>query len=48
VYAKVLTEGVPGVSPVRHMPLVSLGMALAIATGKIVGYQSPSSLPVRT
>jgi hypothetical protein len=24
VYAKVLTEGVPGVSPVWHMPLVSL------------------------
>ena len=35
-YATVLTEGVPGVSPVWHMPLLSLGMALAIATGKIV------------
>jgi sn-glycerol 3-phosphate transport system permease protein len=38
VYAKVLTEGVPGVSPVWHMLLVSLGMALAIATGKIGSY----------
>jgi sn-glycerol 3-phosphate transport system permease protein len=36
VYATVLTEGVPGVTPVWHMLLVSLGMALAIAVGKIV------------
>ena len=35
-YARVLTEGTMGTQPVWHMLLVSLGMALAIALGKIV------------
>jgi sn-glycerol 3-phosphate transport system permease protein len=35
-YWKVLTEGSMGTQPVWHMLLVSLGMALAIALGKIV------------
>jgi sn-glycerol 3-phosphate transport system permease protein len=35
-YWKVLTEGSMGTQPVWHMLLVSLGMALAIAGGKIV------------
>ncbi len=36
VYATVLTEGAPGVGPVWRLMLVSAGMALAIAVGKIV------------
>jgi sn-glycerol 3-phosphate transport system permease protein len=36
VYRTVLLEGSAGVQPVWHMLLVSLGMALAIAIGKIV------------
>ncbi len=36
VYASVLTEGSPGAGPVWRMLLVSAGMALAIACGKIV------------
>src|ERR1017187_8853524 len=35
-YWHVLTEGSMGTQPVWHMLLVSLGMALAIALGKIV------------
>src|SRR3984957_5882884 len=35
-YWKVLTQGSMGTQPVWHMLLVSLGMALAIALGKIV------------
>jgi sn-glycerol 3-phosphate transport system permease protein len=35
-YWRVLTEGTMGARPVWHMLLVSLGMALAIALGKIV------------
>ncbi|MBO0711419.1 MAG: sn-glycerol-3-phosphate ABC transporter permease UgpE [Acetobacteraceae bacterium] len=35
VYARVLTEGKAGTAPVWHMLLVSLGMALTIAIGKI-------------
>lgn len=35
VYWTVLTEGAPGVGPVWHLMLVSAGMALAIAFGKI-------------
>ncbi len=35
VYGTVLTEGAPGVGPVWRMMLVSAGMALAIAFGKI-------------
>ncbi len=36
VYGSVLTQGAPGVGPVWHMLMVSAGMALAIAVGKIV------------
>jgi sn-glycerol 3-phosphate transport system permease protein len=36
VFRSVLTEGVAGAAPVWHMLAVSLGMALAIAAGKIV------------
>ncbi len=36
VYARVLTQGTMGTEPVWHMLLISLGMALAIAGGKIV------------
>ncbi len=36
VYTTVLTEGAPGVGPVWRLMLVSFGMALAIAIGKIV------------
>jgi sn-glycerol 3-phosphate transport system permease protein len=36
VYARVLTHGTMGTEPVWHMLLVSGGMALAIACGKIV------------
>ena len=36
VYATVLTEGAPGVGPVWRLMLVSAGMALTIAFGKIV------------
>ena len=36
VYASVLTEGAPGTGPVWRMLLVSAGMALAIALGKII------------
>jgi sn-glycerol 3-phosphate transport system permease protein len=36
VYATVLREGGPGTSPVWRMLLVSFGMAMAIALGKIV------------
>ena len=36
IYWKVLTEGSMGTQPVWHMLLVSLGMALAIALGKII------------
>jgi sn-glycerol 3-phosphate transport system permease protein len=36
VYASVLSEGSPGAGPVWRMLLVSAGMALAIAIGKIV------------
>jgi sn-glycerol 3-phosphate transport system permease protein len=36
IYWKVLTQGSMGTQPVWHMLLVSLGMALAIAVGKIV------------
>jgi sn-glycerol 3-phosphate transport system permease protein len=36
VYVSVLSEGAPGAQPVWRMLLVSLGMALAIAVGKIV------------
>jgi sn-glycerol 3-phosphate transport system permease protein len=36
VYPRVLTEGTMGTEPVWHMLLVSGGMALAIAVGKIV------------
>jgi sn-glycerol 3-phosphate transport system permease protein len=36
VYGRVLARGAPGGQPVWHMLLVSLGMALAIALGKIV------------
>ena len=36
VYARVLTEGTMGTVPVWHMLLISLGMAAAIAVGKIV------------
>ena len=36
VYASVLGEGAPGAQPVWRMLLVSLGMALAIAVGKII------------
>jgi sn-glycerol 3-phosphate transport system permease protein len=36
VYARVLTKGTMGTEPVWHMLLVSLGMAVAIALGKIV------------
>ena len=36
VYARVLTQGTMGTEPVWHMLLISLGMALAIAVGKIV------------
>ena len=35
VYRTVLLEGAPGVGPVWHLLLVSFGMALAIAFGKI-------------
>src|SRR5581483_1198837 len=35
-YWRVLTEGTMGTEPVWHMLLISLGMALAIAVGKIV------------
>jgi sn-glycerol 3-phosphate transport system permease protein len=34
-YADVLREGAPGVAPVWHLLLVSFGMAMAIAVGKI-------------
>ena len=36
VYTRVLTTGTMGTQPVWHMLLISLGMALAIAFGKIV------------
>ncbi len=36
VYATVLLEGAAGVQPIWHMLLVSLGMALGIAIGKIL------------
>lgn len=36
IYADVLTAGTRGSQPVWHMLLISLGMALAIALGKIV------------
>ena len=36
VYATVLREGSPGVAPVWHLLLVSFGMAIAIAVGKII------------
>jgi sn-glycerol 3-phosphate transport system permease protein len=36
VYGRVLTQGTMGTQPVWHMLLISLGMALAIAFGKIV------------
>jgi sn-glycerol 3-phosphate transport system permease protein len=36
VYPSVLTEGAPGVAPVWHLLMVSFGMALSIAVGKIV------------
>ena len=36
VYAKVLMEGAPGVAPVWHLLLVSFGMAISIAIGKIL------------
>jgi sn-glycerol 3-phosphate transport system permease protein len=36
VYARVLQHGTMGTEPVWHMLLISLGMALAIAFGKIV------------
>lgn len=36
VYARVLTTGTMAIGPVWHMLLVSLGMALAVATGKII------------
>ena len=36
VYADVLREGAPGATPVWRMLLVSFGMAMAIAVGKIV------------
>ncbi len=36
VYARVLTRGAFGAEPVWHMLLISFGMALAIAVGKIV------------
>jgi sn-glycerol 3-phosphate transport system permease protein len=36
VYTRVLTSGTMGTEPVWHMMLISLGMALAIALGKIV------------
>jgi sn-glycerol 3-phosphate transport system permease protein len=36
VYRDVLVEGAPGASPVWRMLLVSFGMAMAIAVGKIV------------
>lgn len=35
IYKRILTSGVMGSEPVWHMLLVSLGMALAIAVGKI-------------
>jgi sn-glycerol 3-phosphate transport system permease protein len=36
VYATVLREGAPGAGPVGHMLLVSFGMAMTVAIGKIV------------
>ena len=36
VYARVLTQGTMGTQPVWHMLLISLGMALGVALGKIV------------
>jgi sn-glycerol 3-phosphate transport system permease protein len=36
VYASILTEGANGAEPVWHMLLVSFGMAVSIAIGKIV------------
>jgi sn-glycerol 3-phosphate transport system permease protein len=36
VYASILTEGAYGAQPVWHMLLVSFGMALSIAIGKII------------
>ncbi len=36
IYATVLREGSPGVAPVWHLLLVSFGMAIAIAVGKII------------
>jgi sn-glycerol 3-phosphate transport system permease protein len=36
VYADILTKGVPGSTPIWRMLLVSFGMALAIAFGKII------------
>ncbi len=36
VFARVLIHGTPGIEPVWHMLMVSLGMALCIAVGKIV------------
>ena len=36
VYWKVLTQGSPGVAPVWHLLLVSFGMAMSIALGKII------------
>jgi sn-glycerol 3-phosphate transport system permease protein len=36
VYPRVLTQGAMGTSPVWHMLMISFGMAMAIACGKIV------------
>ncbi|MFO1024657.1 MAG: sn-glycerol-3-phosphate ABC transporter permease UgpE [Acetobacteraceae bacterium] len=36
VYARVLTEGSMGTQPVWHMLMISLGMALGVALGKII------------
>src|SRR5580698_6184345 len=36
VYARVLSHGTMGTEPVWHMLLVSLGMALGVAVGKIL------------
>jgi len=36
VYWKVLRDGAPGVAPVWHLLLVSFGMAMSIAIGKII------------
>ncbi len=36
VYARVLTQGTMGTQPVWHMLMISLGMALGVAFGKII------------